>query len=49
MLKGLAQDYYYTVRILILFFAKIYLDIKKYFKEPSYLYKNLEDWNILTL
>ena len=43
ILKGLAQDYYYTVQILTNPFYKVYLDIKKYFKGAGYLRKNLDD------
>ena len=49
MLKGLAEDYYYNSNLADKSFKDIYIYIWNFFKGPEYYWKNLTEWNSISL
>src|SRR6266568_6649942 len=48
MLKGLAEDYYYSSNLADKSFKDIYIYIQNFFKGPEYYWKNLTEWNSIS-
>jgi hypothetical protein len=49
MLKGLAQDYYYSCTLLARTYSKACTYMQNFFKGPEFSRKNLVEWNVTTL
>jgi hypothetical protein len=49
MLKGLAQDYYYSRSLSAKTYAEACTYIQNFFKGPEFYRKNLAEWNATTL
>src|SRR6266700_1247174 len=49
MLKGLAEDYYYSSNLVDKLFEDIYIYIQNFFKGLEYYWKNFIKWNSISL
>jgi len=49
MLKGLAQDHFYSNLLSHRLFDNAYISIRNFFKGPRYYRANLDKWNAINL